>query len=258
MTATIRALIVDDEPLARQAIRGLLSADDEIAVVCECRDGAEAIDAVRSLRPALLFLDVQMPGLNGFDVVREIAADEAVPAIIFVTAYDEFAVRAFETEALDYLVKPFSDARFARARDRAVAAIVGGATGAAMTRARAAAGKLTARYLDRILVRSGTRSIVVATDTIDWISADDYYARLHVGSRSHLVRTAMNRLEERLNPQCFFRTHRSAIVNISRVIELRRAADGHHDLVLMGGAIAPVSERRYERVAAELGWLSMR
>lgn len=255
---SIRALIADDEPLARRGIRQLLSPHEDVAVVGEARNGVETVRALRALRPNLLFLDVQMPTLDGFGVLREHGA-EHMPAVIFVTAYDDFAVRAFEANALDYLVKPVEEARFAQALDRtrerlrsveAVALSKKLAALLAMETQRRQQSSASAR----LLVPTSTGELVLDADEIDWIEADDYYAAIHARGRRHLIRESLASLEQRLESSRFVRVHRSAIVNIDRVRELRSTSDtsGETVLVLRDGTRVPVSRRRREQVAALL------
>ncbi len=247
----IRAIIADDEPLARRGIRQLLAPHSDVAIVAETRNGSEAVRALRELKPDLLFLDVQMPGLDGFDVLREIGAN-LMPAVIFVTAYDQFAVRAFETHALDYLVKPLEEARFAQAlehmRERLRSA-------KAVDLSRKLAALLAARDLERakqrIVVPTAKGDLIIDADEIDWIEADDYYAAIHAGQGRHLVRESLTSLEERLDQTRFMRVHRSAIVNIERVRELRNER-GETLLFLNNGARVPVSRRRHTRVIRAL------
>ncbi len=255
----IRALIVDDEPLARRGVRQLLAPYPDVEVVGECRDGREALRALRKLKPDLVFLDVQMPGLDGLQVIR-LHGVERMPAVIFVTAHDEFAVRAFETQALDYLVKPLSAARFAKAiqrvRERArltdaasmaerLRALVGGEAGRTA---------LPARPGNRISVVSESAQLLIDADEIDWIEADDYYARLHAGGKHHRIRESLTALESRLDPAHFVRVHRSAIVRLAQVRELRLDAgpDGEAMVVLRDGTKLPVSRRRLGQVRALL------
>jgi len=251
-------LIADDEPLARSSIRRLLGVHPEIAVVGECRDGRETVRAIAELKPDLVFLDIQMPELDGFGVIREVGPSR-MPAVVFVTAHDEFALRAFEVHALDYLVKPFSDERFEVALDRAIhrlgeshtidwarqlAALVGGApTSPSPTR----------EFTTRFLVTIGNRAVVVAASDVEWIEASDYYAALRVGTKRHLVRESMKQLEAHLDPRQFLRVHRSAIVRIDRVRELERRPDGSLIVVLEGGTRIPVSRSRREHVELTLG-----
>jgi two-component system, LytTR family, response regulator len=237
-----RALIVDDEPLARVSVRALLARAPDMTIVGECADGVSAVDAIRSLRPDLVFLDVQMPGLDGFGVIREVGP-AAMPATVFVTAYDTFAVRAFEARALDYLVKPFSDERFVSTLARALEYRI----------TRDLAGLLKGRYTRHLLVPSGTRTIVVPVETIDWIGADDYYAVLHVGDRGLLLRRTLTVLADELDPRVFIRVHRSAIVNVRFIRALERLKDGSSSIVLADGGTLPVSRNGRARLDAALG-----
>ena len=259
----IRALIVDDEPLARQNIRLLLEADAEVEIVGEAGDGAEAVRAVRRHSPDLLFLDVQMPELSGFDVLAQLDA-ERLPAIVFVTAYDHYALRAFEVHALDYLLKPFDDARFEKALRQAKAQIGQreisrlsqrllalledrdaarpGASPAASPPARASA------YLSRLLVKSSGRVFFLKTDEIDWIEAADYYVKLHVGRKNHLLRESMSEMEAKLDPEKFVRIHRSSIVNLDRVREMHPLFGGEYAIVLQDGTELKLSRSRREQL----------
>ena len=266
----IRALIVDDEPLARRGIRQLLEAADDISVVGECRNGRDALAALDSLAPDLVFLDVQMPELDGFEVVRARGAAR-MPYVVFVTAYDEFAVRAFETHALDYLVKPVNQARFAAALDRvrermrfaealALSRRIGDLLAAQARRGGPAelagvlddAPRLTSGIAParRLIVPTSTGDLVLDVDEIDWIQAEDYYAAVHARGRRHLIRESLASLEQRLDPTGFARVHRSAIVRLDRVREMRSAGAGESVLVLRDGTRVPVSRRRKEQVSA--------
>ncbi|HEV8370211.1 MAG TPA: LytTR family DNA-binding domain-containing protein [Pyrinomonadaceae bacterium] len=242
----IRAIIADDEPLARRGIRQLLGPHPDIIIVAETRNGRETVRVLRELAPDLLFLDVQMPEMDGFGVLREIGA-KAMPAVIFVTAYDEFAVRAFEAHALDYLVKPLEIARFTEAlehmRERLRSAKAVGLS-------RKLAGLLATRERERlrIVVPTRTGDLVFAADEIDWIEADDYYAAIHARRGRHLIRESLASLEQRLDRDRFVRAHRSAIVNIDRVRELRDER-GETILLLHNGVRVPVSRRRRAQVA---------
>jgi two-component system LytT family response regulator len=238
----LRVLVVDDEPLARQAIRLLLADDPEVTVVGEC-SGVDGASAVERTRPDVLFLDVHMPEVDGFDLLEQIGIDQA-PTVVFVTAYADHALRAFEVHAIDYLLKPVTDERFAGALARAkeLARLRRGGEAAdprlgAMMRERT-------RVTRRILVRDRDRTHVVDVDTIDWIEAADYYAMLHVGDRTHLLRETMNQLEQRLDPERFFRVHRSAIVNLERVREIHPLFRGDRDLVLADGTHVRLSRTR--------------
>jgi two-component system LytT family response regulator len=224
----IRAIIADDEPLARRGIVQMLTPYNDITVVGEARNGREAVRALRDLKPDLLFLDVQMPEMDGFGVLREIDAKH-MPAVIFVTAYDEYAVRAFEADALDYLVKPIEAARFAQTLDR--------------TRERLR----LARAKQRLLVPVASGEILLDISEIDRIEAADYYASIHTRKASHLIRESLASLERRLDARRFVRVHRSTIVNIDEVREIRRK-DREIVLLLNSGAHIPVSRRRADQV----------
>jgi two-component system LytT family response regulator len=233
----IRALIVDDEPMARAGIAALLRGDPEIEIVGECGSGTEAVDVIRAGRPDLLFLDVQMPGCDGFEVIERLG-EGAPGAVVFVTAYDKYALKAFEVGAQDYLLKPFDDARFYR-----VLARVKGQ----LQRPRA-----EPRHLDRVMIRSAGRVTFLRAAEIDWIEAADYYASLHVGSRTHLLRRSMNDLERDLDPATFCRVHRSAIVNVARVRELRLDANGEYEIHLVNGTKVRMSRSYREQLQGRM------
>ena len=223
MTKTkIRTLIVDDEPLARSNLSVLLRRDPQIEIVSECGSGAEALAEIRGAKPDLVFLDVQMPECDGFDVL-ELLGKDLPPAIVFVTAYDQYALRAFEAGALDYLLKPFDNARFDRALDRAKQRL-------------AMSSKDTPAQLDRLAIKSVGQVAFVKVSEIDWIEAADYYACLHVGPRTHLLRRSMAELEQDLDLAVFSRIHRSTIVNLDRVRGLQLGEDGEYDVLLENGA----------------------
>ena len=244
----IRTIIADDEPLARRGIRQLLAGHKDVAVVAETRNGRETVNALRELKPDLLFLDIQMPDLDGLDVVKEIGPG-SMPVLVFVTAYDEFAVKAFEAHALDYLVKPVEIARFTQALERVREQL---RSAKAAHLAHKLASLLAAREAEsakeRIVVQTSRGKLILNAEQVDWIEADDYYAAIHCGSARHLVRESLFSLEERLNPATFVRTHRSAIVNVERVTELRRET-GESFLILAGGTRIPISRRRRARIA---------
>jgi two-component system, LytTR family, response regulator len=251
----ITALIVDDEPLARRTIRGLLRDDPEVKVVGECGGGREAVESIRRQPPDLLFLDIQMPGMDGFEVLSQIEL-ELVPAVIFITAYDAYALRAFEVHALDYLLKPFTDERFKEALTRAKSHVELREAKAvtqslrALLRERDSASASAGRndFLTRFIVKRGGRVIFVNSADVDWIEADDYYIKLHVGSRAHLLRLSMKELEGRLDPQSFWRIHRSAIINLDRVKELRQRRNGNYVVALADGTELKLSRDRRERL----------
>jgi two-component system LytT family response regulator len=251
MTEPVRTLIVDDEPLARQAIRWLLADDPEITVVGEC-SGAEGANLVEQTRPELMFLDVQMPEVDGFDLLEEIGIDQA-PTVVFVTAYSEHALRAFDVHALDYLLKPVSDERFARALGRAKEQVRIRRQGGPVDTGVGALLRERSRQTRRILVREHGRTRILDADAIDWIEAADYYAMIHIGSESHLLRETMKELEERLDPQRFVRAHRSAIVNVERVREIRTLPRGDRVLVLDGGVQVRLSRTRRDAFERLIG-----
>jgi two-component system LytT family response regulator len=238
----IGAVVVDDEPLARANIVNLLRKDPEIAVLGECSSGMDAVKVVRELRPSLLFLDVQMPGCDGFDVVESLGAD-VPPAVIFVTAHDQYALKAFEAEALDYLLKPYADARFFRVLARAKAALAHRVL---------KNGPLENRSWDRIMIRSAGRVSFLPADEIDWIEAADYYSGLHMGAKTHLLRRSMAELERDLEPNHFCRIHRSTIVNLSRVRDLCLDSGGEYEVVLRDETRLKVSRGYREKLQAAL------
>ena len=228
MAAEFGVLIADDEPAARRGVRQLLAAHPEFAVVGECRDGEDTLRAIDRLRPHVVFLDIQMPGIDGFEVIRR-RTPERMPAVVFLTAYDQFALRAFEAQALDYLLKPVSEERF-------------GATIARLTR-RLRAGEAGAE--ERALVVTTARgAAVVPLREIDWIQAESNYARIWTGSRSYLLREPLGALEQRIGPDGFLRAHRRALVRVAGVRALTAARGGELVAELASGARIPVSRRR--------------
>lgn len=238
----IRVLVADDEPLARRGVRQLLAPHSDMTVVGESRNGQETLRALDALKPDLLFLDVQMPEMDGFAVLRARGADR-MPAVVFVTAHDQFAVRAFEAHALDYLMKPLNVERFEAALERVRERL-------RLMEAASLASKLTAllaaeraerekKGIDRLLVSTPAGDVVIPTADIDWIGADDYYASVHAGAKSYLLRESLTSLEARLDPLRFARVHRAAIVQLDRVRELRG-----DEAILRDGARIPVSRRR--------------
>ena len=251
MNAPIRTLVVDDEPLARQGIRMLLADDAGIAVVGEC-DGAEALEVIERTQPELMFVDVQMPEVDGFDLIESIGIESA-PVVVFVTAYSEYAQRAFDVHALDYLLKPVADARFARALERARVRVLQRREGAAPEPNLGALLRERSRTTRRILVPGRHTTRVLDVDTIDWIEAADYYALIHAGGESHLLRESLNQLEQRLDPGTFQRVHRSAIVNVGRVREIHGLLRGDRDLVLADGTHVRLSRTRREAFEQALG-----
>lgn len=253
MSDPIKVLIVDDEPHAREGLVQLIQADPETEVVGECGDGVAATKAILEQEPDLVLLDVQMPEMDGFGVIDTVGADR-MPAVVFVTAYDQFAVKAFEVNALDYLLKPFDDARFRSAMTKAKAA-VRSADAAPLHEKLVGLLRSTGRDrepLTRIVVKDAGRVYFVKADDLDWIQAASYYAKLHVGQRTHLLRESMNSLEERLDPKVFFRVSRSAIVNLDRVKEIQPFGGGSHLVILHDGTRVRLSRRRREKLEAVL------
>lgn len=259
----IRTLLVDDEPLARRGVRQLLAPYPDFVVVGECRDGREALSALAALAPDLVFLDVQMPGLDGLEVIR-VHGPERMPAVVFVTAHDEFAVRAFEAEALDYLVKPLGEERFratiARVRERLRTAdalelaerlsalLTGAATAAGPGRVAASAGP-GGRAAGRIALRTESGDLVLDPGEIDWIEADGDFVRVHSRGRCHRARGSLAALEERLDPARFVRVHRQALVRVDRIRRLQGGAGpAGGSVTLRDGTELPVSRRRLARV----------
>ncbi len=287
----MRVLIVDDESLARQRVRRLLQAENDVEVVGEAESGHEAVNLIRELKPDLVCLDVQMPGLDGFGVLRELDGGH-VPMVLFVTAYDEHAQRAFDVHAVDYVLKPVDEDRFKAAFDKArkhranaVAAerlgelletvrrlADGGAAVAdarsdhradagspdaaaanAATPANGAAGTNGGRYASRILVKQDGRMFFVKTTEIDWIEADRNYVRLHVGTTAHTIRERISHLEETLDPRLFARIHRSTIVNLNRVREMQQWFSGDYVVILEDGTRLRLSRHYRDRVEKQVG-----
>lgn len=267
----IKTLVVDDEPLARRNLRVLLEADPEVELVGEAPGGAEALALISEHSPDLIFLDVQMPELDGFGVLERLEA-EKLPVVIFVTAFDKYALKAFDFHALDYLLKPFDDSRFEKALARAKQQLAerelkdlsrrlislledrGGGT----TRA-AEEGDTPpdspdkpARYQTRFLIKSAGRVSFIRAEEIDWIEAEDYYVKLHIKGRGHLLRETMSDIEARLDPEVFVRIHRSSIVNLERVRELQQMFGGDYAVVLHDGTQLKLSRARRERLESLL------
>lgn len=235
----IRTLVVDDEPLARADLCRLLAAHASIALLGQCSSGTEALAAIREQHPDLVFLDVQMPGCDGFDVLERLGS-ALPPVIVFVTAYDRYALRAFEAGALDYLLKPFDETRFARALARAIERVE--ALRAAPTSAN-----------PTIAIRSVGEVVFVRIADIDWIEAADYYTCLHVGATTHILRRSLAELADELFACGFARTHRSTIVNLTRVTRLTLGADGEHEVELRDGTRVKLSRRYRRALFAHLG-----
>jgi two-component system LytT family response regulator len=235
-TAPIRALVVDDEPLSRSSVTALLKRHAEVQIVGECANGSESVDEIRRLKPDIVFLDVEMPECDGFDVLEMLGA-EAPPAIVFVTAYDKYALQAFEAGALDYILKPFDSVRFDRALERA--------------KERVAYQRSAKRVPDTLAIKSVGGMTFLKIAQIDWIEASDYYSRLHSGAKSYLLRRSMADLEKDLRPFSFCRIHRSAIVNLDRVAGMAVSENGDHEVLLDSGVKLRLS-RAHRRRMTEL------
>jgi two-component system LytT family response regulator len=245
MTAKIKTLVVDDEPIARARMISLLREEADIELVGECSSGTQAKSAIESTSPDLLFLDIQMPEMNGLDLARTIQSS-GTPAVVFVTAYDDYAVRAFEVHALDYLLKPFSTERFRSALGHAREHV-------AKRRANAASGQGREARRNRLMIKSGGRIHFVRMADVDYCEAAGNYVRIHVGPQCHLVRDTMSHLESELDPQQFMRIHRSTIVNVDRVQEMQSSFNGEYVVLLRGGTRLTLSRGYRDAIHARLG-----
>jgi two-component system, LytTR family, response regulator len=241
----VRALIVDDELLARERIRSLLLDEPDVVVAAECANGNEAIEALRGGLADLAFLDVQMPGRNAFEVIREVGP-ERMPAVVFVTAYDRYAVKAFEVRAIDYLLKPFGDDRFRDALSRARARVGGQDTGRQLVPLLQEVARNGGAHVERLEVRSSWRISYVRVDDVDYAEAWGNYVRLHCGTERHLIRETMNGLEAKLDPRRFVRIHRSTLVNVDRVREIHPLFHGDWEVLLKSGGRLTMSRTHRE------------
>jgi two-component system LytT family response regulator len=250
MHTKIRTLIVDDEPLAREGVRLHLEEHPDFEVVGECGTGEEAVQRIETEDPDVVFLDVQMPGLDGFAVLESIGAANRLPAVVFVTAYDQFALRAFEAHALDYLLKPFESERFAKALDRVRAQLQNRNQTPMDERLRSLLASLGAKesHLERMVARINGKILILRVDDIDWIEAAANYVRVHIGSKQYLVRETMTNLESRLDPDKFLRIHRSIIVRKDRIKELEPLFQGDYSLVLHDGTRLTSSRGYRDRI----------
>lgn len=252
--AKIRALIVDDEPLARKFIRRMLEDDQEVQIVGECGNGSDAVAAISEQTPDLVFLDVQMPEMDGFSVLEALGV-ERLPEIVFTTAYEQYAIRAFELHALDYLLKPFDQARFndtmkhskERLRTRQLE------DGRLQIGALLENVKRRSKYLDRLIVRAEGRITFLKTDDITWIEADDKYVHLHTRKAAQMVRQTLSAMETQLDPARFLRIHRSAIINVERIQELQPMLGGQHVVVMEDGTRLTLSRNYTDRLFKLLG-----
>ena len=248
----ISALVVDDEPLAREIIREMIRRDAEISVIGECGNGMDAVTMIETERPDMVFLDIQMPEMDGFAVIEAVGAQD-MPVVVFVTAYDQYAVNAFKVHALDYILKPFDWERFADALLRAKSQI---------RRESDLSDKLDALlrqmrkkhdFVERLIIKTNGRVIFLRTEEIDWIEAEGNYVRLHVGKDSYLQRDTIGGMEAKLDPTQFPRIHRSAIVNIDRVQELRPWFQGDYCVILRNGKELPLSRNYWDKLRQILG-----
>jgi len=250
----IRALIADDEALARKLIRRMLKDDRDLEVIGECSDGKETVAMIRKESPDVVFLDVQMPEMDGFAVLESIGI-ERLPEIIFTTAYEQYAIRAFELHALDYLLKPFDHARFkdaikyAKERFRSERQNEGRMQISALLESI----KNKPQYLDRLMIKAGGRITFLNTDEINWIEADDKYVHIHTGKISPMVRQTLSAMETQLDPRKFRRIHRSAIVNVERIKELQPLFSGEHSILLEDGTKRTLSRIYKDKIVELLG-----
>jgi two-component system, LytTR family, response regulator len=243
----MRVIIVDDEPLARAVLREHLGAHADVDIVGECANGFEAVKAIAELGPEVVFLDIQMPKLDGFEVV-ELAG--AKTHYVFVTAYDQFALRAFDVHALDYLLKPLDEERFRRALERAKAQLKQSRAGETDERLRALLREVGAqrKRIARMTVKSAGRTVILATDEIDYVESAGNYLRLKVGKDAHLIRESLSRLEEKLDPEKFVRIHRSTIVNVDRIKEMHPLFNGDQVITLHDGTRLTMSRTYREKL----------
>ncbi|HLN98202.1 MAG TPA: LytTR family DNA-binding domain-containing protein [Pyrinomonadaceae bacterium] len=252
----IRVLLVDDEPLAREMLREMLQGDPDVQIVGESCNGSEALQAIRTQAPDLVFLDVQMPEVGGFEVLESLSK-EALPYIIFVTAYDQYAVRAFEVQALDYLLKPFDQDRFDVSWQRAKAHVLRERNGGIDDRILALLEELKAgnKYLERLVFKAAGRIYFLDTKDIDWIEAEGNYVSVHSAKKSHLLRETITSLEAQLDPKKFVRIHRSSIVRVDFIQELQPWFHGEYRVILQDGTQLTLSRNHREKLQEALGKL---
>lgn len=250
----IRTLIVDDEALARERIRNMLATDPQIQIIGECANGQDAIETIQLNSPDLVFLDVEMPGTDGFAVLEALPPD-SIPTTIFVTAYDQYAVRAFEVYALDYLLKPFDQERFDKALKRAKAQVSNHRSDTFNERILSALEEIKTRpvHLERLVIKMNGHVFFIKAEEIDWLEAEGNYVRLHAGKESYLLRDTITALESQLDPKRFIRVHRSAIVNIDRITELQPWFHGEYRIILSEGVQLTLSRTYREKLHDLLG-----
>ncbi len=244
----LRTIIVDDEPLARERLKRFLRDESDVEIVAECGNGNDAIEKIKELRPDLVFLDIQMPEKNGFDVIRALGP-KLIPTVIFVTAYDQYALKAFDVHALDYLLKPSTKERVHRAVGRARDHLSNGPKDSIDDRLIALIEDLKQekRYLDRLVVKSNGRVFFLKADEIDWIEAAGNYVKLHTGRDAHMIRETMNGIEGKLDPKKFIRIHRSTVVNIDRIKELHPMFSGDYAVILRDNTELSLSRNYRDR-----------
>jgi len=249
-----RAVIVDDEPLARTRIRRFLSEEPDMEIVGECADGAQAVDLIRELAPEVVFLDVQMPKMDGIEVIRQIGAHN-LRTVVFVTAFNHYAVQAFEAEAVDYLLKPFDRRRFQEALQRIRRRLTEYSHETLSEQIEQLVKRFqpSSPYLQRLVIRSEGSILLVRVEDVDWLEAAGNYVCVHLGKRNHIVRDSLAHLEKQLDPARFLRVHRSAIVNLDRIRELRPTFQGDYKVVLLSGDILPLSRKYREALTRQLG-----
>lgn len=251
----IRTIIVDDEPLAREKLLGFLDREDDVEIVAECGDGRHAVEAIEEHKPDLVFLDVEMPELDGFQVIENLDCDP-MPKIVFTTAYNQYAVKAFEVHAVDYLLKPFDRDRFAEAMVQIRSATERDTLAPVREQLEELLSQVSRErepYRDRLVIKTSGRVVLLEVADIDWIDAAGNYVRLNTGSESHLLRETMNRLEGRLDPNRFLRIHRSTIVNVERIKELQQQFHGDYLVMLKGGQRLTLSRSYRDRLQELLG-----
>jgi two-component system LytT family response regulator len=256
VVAPIRVLVVDDEPLAREKIQRMAKDDPDLRIVAECANGAEAIEAIQTLAPDLILLDVQMPEVGGFAVLEALSSNNIpLPPVIFITAYDHYAVRAFEVNALDYLLKPFDRERFRAAIERAKKTIRREQAPALDERIVALLEQLQGqqKYHERLVVKTGGRVFFLNTDEVDWVEAEGNYVSIHTGKKTYLLRETISSLESQLDPKKFIRIHRSSIVNINRIKELQPWSHGEYHVILLDGTQLTLSRSYREKLQSALG-----
>jgi two-component system LytT family response regulator len=245
----IRVMIIDDEPLARERIKRFLKDESDVEIIGECADGLKAVTLIETLKPDLIFLDIQIPELNGFDVLQTINSEQ-MPAVIFITSYDRYALQAFDVHALDYLLKPYTRERFSKALARARAQLDRTKNQDLDMRLLSLLEniKTPQKFLERLVVKSAGRVFFLRVEEINWVEAEGNYLRLHIGKDRHLLRETMNNLASKLDPEKFIRIHRSRIVNVERIKELQPLFNGEYAVILRDGTQLVLSRRYRDKL----------